>query len=404
MIRSFHSRLVTVLAVLTLLVSGITLPAEELDDRYLRILAAVDQAGELQRSGRTDEARTRYEAAQAALLAIKKSDPGWKANMVAFRLANIEAQLAKLSPATETSTPAKAASVTTVPAKPVASAATTGEPTGVNVQLLQAGGEPRRPVRLTPTAGDRQQSQMTLHIGMEMSMGDNAMPQMNMPGMRMPVEAVVDQVTADGDITYTTTIGEVEVTEDKDAMPGVADAMRAAMGGAKGTATKSVISNRGVIKTADAKLPAGASPQLRQSLDQMKDALSGISAPFPEAPIGVGAKWEVKQVLKSQGMAIQQTATYELLALDGNRAEIKLNISQHAANQKISSPAMPGMKVDLQKMEGSGTGKVTYELTRMLPVVGEVESKADMQMSMSLGGQAQAMSVKTTSRMRFESK
>src|SRR5688572_27934460 len=89
--------------------------ADELDDKYLQVLNAVDQAAELEKSGKTDAAKARYQAMQKALLEIKKADPTWKANMVAHRLADVGAKLDAMSP--------KAATDTTAPPAPVEPAA-----------------------------------------------------------------------------------------------------------------------------------------------------------------------------------------------------------------------------------------------------------------------------------------
>jgi hypothetical protein len=65
---------------------------------------------------------------------------------------------------------------------------------------------------------------------------------------------------------------------------------------------------------------------------------------------------------------------------------------------------MPGMDVDLQKLAGSGDGRIVIDPTRLLPVSGEVSSKTDMQMGMSVAGQAQSMEMSITSKTRLEAK
>jgi hypothetical protein len=380
--------------------------ADELDDQYLKVLSAVDQAEALEKAGKLDDAKTKYLAIHKALLAIKKADPTWKPNMVSHRLTEVEAKLTPTSPVEQSfSASAESASPKTTSTPKAGTAATKpvekSEPDVL--KLVDAGREPRRALRFQPKVGDKHKTLMTTKIGMEMSMGGNAMPKMAMPIMKLPMDISVDAVAADGDISFTTTMGELELEATGDEMPGMADAMKAALGGAKGMTTSSVKNSRGVVKSADLKLAADASPQLRQSMEQMKDSLSGMSSPFPEEPIGIGAKWEYRQVLKSQGMTIKQASTYELVALEGNRAEVKITILQSAANQKISSPAMPGMKVDLDKMEGTSTGKAVVDLTRLLPVSGEVNSEADIKAGMNLGGQKQSMDMKTTSKTKLES-
>jgi hypothetical protein len=372
--------------------------ADELDDKYLQVLNTVDQAEALEKAGKVEGAKAKYLAVQKSLLEIKKADPTWKANMVAYRLKEIDGKLAALSPGSTTAVGAEktdsgAAGSTAVPAS--ASSET---------KLLHAGAEPKRAVRLQPKAGDTQKLEMIMNIGMEMSMGGNQMPKMSLPVMKMPMDISVQTVSPAGEIVYTSVLGEMGIESSADEMPGVADALRAAMGGTKGVESKGVVSNRGIPKTSETKMAPDASPQMRQTLDQMKDSLAGITVPFPEEPIGVGAKWEARQVLKSQGMTIKQTTLCELVSLTADRAEVKLTQLQSAANQKIASPAMPGMKVDLDKFESSGTGKSVYDLTRVIPVSAEMNSEAQMKMGMNMGGQKQAMDMKTTSKMRLESK
>jgi len=392
MFRTISRFAVAAILIMTFL-SAPALRADEMDDQYLRILNTVDQAEAYEKAGKIEQAKASYQAAQKSLLEIKKADPTWKPTMVAHRLTDVSGKLAGLT------APAAAD-------KEVATTktTTTTEAAAQVVKLIEAGAAPRRTVRLQPKAGDQQKLEMTMNMSMEMTMAGAQVPAVNIPAIKLPMDVRVETVSADGEINYKSTMGEANVGSASGDTPGVGEAMQSIFGGLKGLSASGVMSSRGVIKSVDVKVPADASPQLRQSLDQMKDSLSAMSAPFPEEPIGVGAKWEFKQVLKSQGMTIKQTSQYELLSLDGERAEVKLTILQSAASQKIASPMMPGMKMDLEKFEGAGMGKATYDLTRLLPIASEIASGSDIKMGMNVGGQKQAMEMKATTKVRLESK
>jgi hypothetical protein len=127
-------------------------------------------------------------------------------------------------------------------------------------------------------------------------------------------------------------------------------------------------------------------------------------APFPEEPVGPGARWEVKLPLTTQGMTIDQTAIYEVVSLEGERLTTKSTIVQHATNQKIQNPAMPGLKMDLTKMVGNGTGQRTSDLTHLLPATGTGTVHSETSMSMNMGGQKQAMTMKMDVTLQFEAK
>jgi hypothetical protein len=141
-------------------------------------------------------------------------------------------------------------------------------------------------------------------------------------------------------------------------------------------------------------VPEGANPQLRQFIDQMKEAFSRFTAPLPEEPVGAGARWEAKMPIKSQGMMQEQTTVYELVSLEGARMNTKSTVTQHAANQTIDNPAMPGMKAQLTRMNGQGKGQVTTDLSRLLPLEGTAELHTDMALTMDMGGQKQPLNMK----------
>ena len=91
--------------------------------------------------------------------------------------------------------------------------------------------------------------------------------------------------------------------------------MKAAFVGIKGLTGTGTVSSRGFSKGVEFKAPAGSNPQARQLMDQMKEFVTQLVAPLPEEAVGPGARWEAKTPLKSQGMTMDQTATYELVTV-----------------------------------------------------------------------------------------
>jgi len=129
-----------------------------------------------------------------------------------------------------------------------------------------------------------------------------------------------------------------------------------------------------------------------------------MTLPLPAEAIGPGAKWEVKMPLESQGMKINQAATYELVSIEGERVTIKSTTVQSAASQKIQNPAMPGLKLDLTKMTGQGTGETTLDLGQLMPSVATVDFHSETSAVMNAGGQTQPVTEKTDLDVRVEAK
>jgi Family of unknown function (DUF6263) len=151
-------------------------------------------------------------------------------------------------------------------------------------------------------------------------------------------------------------------------------------------------------------MPADASPQALQAIEQIKDSFSRFAIPLPEQAVGAGAKWEVKMPIKSQGMTIDQTTKYQLVSIEGERLTAKTAATQSATHQKIENPAMPGMKADVNKMSGNGTGDVSLDLGKLLPEEGNGDLHTELSMEINMGGQKQPLEMKMDLKVHLEGK
>ena len=373
------------LLVLALVLGVSPVWAEGPDDEYLQIRSLIQQADDLNTGGKSAPATAKYQEAKAALMGFQRSYPDWNVKLVAFRLNYVVQKVAAL-----TEKPPTAAGGDTATATPV--------------KLIEPGTEPRKMLRLHPNPGDKQTLSMTVKMAMETKVGEMETPAVKIPTITMSLETTVKGVAENGDITYEMVMGDMGVSDEAGATPGVAEAIKAISAGVKGLSGSGTISSRSLSKGLEFKLPADSNPQARQIMDQMKDMYSQLVVPLPEEAVGLGAKWEVKLPIKAQGMTIDQKATYEVVSLEGERLTTKSAIVQQAANQKVQNPAMPALKMDLTKMVGNGTGERTFDLAHLLPTTGAGKVHTEASMAMNMGGQKQAMTVKSDVNLHFDSK
>ena len=349
------------------------------DEDYLAVYGIINQAEALSASGKTGLAHAKYAEAQAALVQFQRANPTWNSRIVSFRLNYLAEKLA---------------------ATLEASIASEASP----VRLLGAGSEPRSALRLHPAVGDQQTLSMNLNIAMTTSVAGNAMPAMNLPAMLLTMEVVVKEISADGVITYQVVFSDATVAADTNVTAAVAEAMKSSLANVRGMTGTGKMSDHGIIKSMEMKLPGAGDPQLSQTLEQMKESFASAVTPLPEEPIGPGAKWEYKNHLKSQGMTIDQTMNYELVAIEGNRLTLRSTVAQKASNQKIQSPAMPGLKLDLNQLNGNGTGSTTFDLAHIMPTSAALAQKTEISMGMNVGQQKQAMDMKMDLNVTIQSK
>ena len=379
---------------LTLGLFGALCPAraEGPDTDYLVVYGVIDQADALNQKGKTSAAHAKYIEAQRALAEFQKNNPGWNNQMVGYRQKYLTEKISAT-----TSEAVADASGSSVSAKNSAAAKSP-------VKLLNAGSEPRKVLRLHPASGDKQTMAMSIKIAMTMSAVGSTMPAMDLPAMLMTMEVSVKDVSTNGEISYTILYSGADTEARTDTNSAASAAMKSSMAGLRGLSGEGKMSDRGIVKSLEMKLPPDADPQLSQSMSQMKESFASSSTPFPEEAVGPGAKWEYKSRIKSQGMTVDQTMTFELLSLDGDQLTLHTSLAQNAAGQKVENPSMPGMKMDLTKLTTTGSGKSSVDLGQLMPSSASMDENSDVQMSMNVGQQKQSMSMKMTVQMKFDSK
>ncbi|HWC59941.1 MAG TPA: hypothetical protein VHC44_09635 [Verrucomicrobiae bacterium] len=340
------------------------------DEQYIHIMTLIDRADALRKAGQADAARAKYLDAEKALLAFKAANPLYDPKTVAYRLKEVtdraDTRPPLISPTNSTATsPAKLESETT------SAAAKSG------VKLLEAGAEPRSVLRYHVKAGDKQTAIMTMKMKLDMAnppAGPDGKPITipTIPTMSIPMDITVQNVAANGDVTYEMVMEEASLAQDTNTPPEVIQAMQKALAGIKGLTTVGIMSNRGIVKKVDVKSPPNADPQMRQVMDQMKEGTSNLSVPLPDEPVGAGAKWETKKTTKVQTASVEQTGTYELVSVDGDKLSTKFSVGFEATSPKGQGP-MAGMQ-----MGGNSTGTANLDLSKAVGPSSEINMHTEM--------------------------
>ena len=131
-----------------------------------------------------------------------------------------------------------------------------------------------------------------------------------------------------------------------------------------------VVTARGLTKRAEYNVPAGVSPHIAQTIENMRQSLRQIATPFPLEPVGVGAKWKTTSTIKSKIFSFVQTATFSLVSINGGHATIQVQIEQQAPAQPVKMDGVPAdVKTTLDSYQGRGTGRPVLDLDRLILTV-----------------------------------
>lgn len=303
---------------------------------------------------------------------------------------------AKPTPAVQATPPAPAAQATPpapAPTQPAAPAVTmTGE--GSVVALLDPGVEPRAPLRLKLAAGQQQAMVMTMRMAMAMDIAGTKAPKTTIPPMEMTMNLRVTEITGEGDIVSTFSLDSIEVLSDPAAPAEVVNQLRSMLGTMTKMSGTSTITPRGIVKAADFNIPADVNPQLKQTMDSMRQQINQLAVPFPEEALGVGARWTVTQHLEQQGMKLQQVATWELKGREGDVVKLASTIVQNAEPQAIAAPGMPpGTSVNLDRLSSTGSGTTELDLGRVAPTRGSMTLTSSVAMTTNANGTKMPMTM-----------
>jgi hypothetical protein len=105
-----------------------------------------------------------------------------------------------------------------------------------------------------------------------------------------------------------------------------------------------------------------------QMVEQVRQTLSDVAAPFPDEPVGRGARWQKLSQLASKDRRITQTDTFTLVELAADHGAVDDVLAQTAPAQPLVAPGQPpGEETRLESALTSGGDKTRFDFTRLIP-------------------------------------
>lgn len=239
------------------------------------------------------------------------------------------------------------------------------------IKVLDAGAEPRIPLRYRVPKGASSRVEMATKLEMD------AMP-MKMPAIEMVLGMKCKDVDAEGNMTIEMAFEEVGLAAADD------DPMAMVMGAAfepiKNVTMTWTVTPRG--ETRDMRIDGadGVPEMMRGRLDQNDH----MSVELPQEALGLGARWTLRSKEKSDnGIVLDQTATYTVTAIDERGVSFDVKIEQSAEESEIET--MMG-KAKVVSMTGKGKGSTRIEFDRIAPKSFSLMLETDVEVDSGMGG------------------
>jgi hypothetical protein len=234
------------------------------------------------------------------------------------------------------------------------------------MSLLDPGQPPRRKLRYAWRPGRGETLTMDLKTSALTEDGATKQPEIPLPPVHIVIGIDPRDASPAGDLTYAWRVTSASVQADPQTPPSVADGLRAEVTAIEHLSGTAVVSSRGLTsKVSIDALPAlgGATGQM---IEQVRQTLRDVAAPFPQEEVGRGAHWEKVSRLASREARITQTETFTLKDLTGDTGTLDDAMAQTAPPQPLGGPGHPG-EARIDSMRSSGQGSTGFDLGRLVP-------------------------------------
>jgi len=235
------------------------------------------------------------------------------------------------------------------------------------VELLDAGKAPRKALRTTFEAGDKQSLRVESHWKLTTVYGPLISTSSVMPSLVYELETEAKEASEEG-TRFDFRVTKVTAKSSKEVKPAQVEAANKVGGSLKGVTGSFSINARGMVEALAIDAPSDASLLASDMIDQIKQAIRLSSLPLPEEPVGKGAKWTATQVIEQRTARIRHTSTFELVGVKGERVRATSTHAAETPKQKIELPGSgSGVSFKLDELDFSGGSKGAWRLNELGP-------------------------------------
>lgn len=246
----------------------------------------------------------------------------------------------------------------------------------IKVVVLNPGSSPKAALRYRFVQGDTHKFTLDIQVSAERKV--NGQPSPGMPPFSLTLRGSTTTLQADplGARRQHTFVEMIPTVAG--APPELATQIKAQYASLGGLQLIETVSTRGMIQGMELDSRA-IHPQVLALMQHLQDGMTNSFLALPEEPIGPGARWVATTATDAAGIAITQTNEITLTSLQGDTAEVTLQLKQSAKPSKISGANLPpGVSIELEKLDGAGKGTMRVNFKEVI-ISSKVELSTQME-------------------------
>lgn len=231
------------------------------------------------------------------------------------------------------------------------------------VLLLDAGAEPKAPLRYKVAEGTTTKSNMDFTIA-TLATTDDAAALSIVPGVRLYIVSGPAMLTDKG-VKFEVNITKAEAAVPQGLDPDLAAELQQSAEILDDVGGTVEMNDRGIALSAELNDKA-KSPELPVRLLMMiVNARSTLSrVVLPAEPVGLGARWESRKELTLYGFKVQQVDSYTLVERVGDEIKLSVVVTQNALPQTVDFPD-DEISISVEQMRANANGEIILNLNAL---------------------------------------
>ncbi len=264
----------------------------------------------------------------------------------------------------------------------------------IAVELLSAGEGARHALRYQWPKGLKQRLTMDMDMGLVTEVPGKSREAKEFPTVRYTLGVEHKGPDAKGNLGLRFKILDVELVAREGAAP-VDPKLVRQLKKMRKIPGKASVSPRGAVKEGRVESAEDESQFVDKSFENLKRKLDEAAPPFPEEPVGAGAKWRVT-VLEPEGFELLQVV-YTLSEFDGERGVLLTEVRLERRGENLRLPNLPpGIAVWLDSLKLKGSGRIAFDVKAGLPdSTAEVSGEAVL----AIQGRSRSQDIKVSPRV-----
>lgn len=272
-------------------------------------------------------------------------------------------------------------------------------PPELSVTLVEPGDEPRAPARYSVAADTVVQS--FLEARTSATTTEDVQDTFGfLPGLKLDLHAGPTVSLPKGATRYVLRISRAYPVLPKDAHIDHVREVEAGVLALNDTRGRFDVSDRGIVIDSDVPWTQGQeriNPRTTIMLANVRSAIAMV--PLPAEPIGIGAVWEVRRLIRIWSARVDQVTRYQLVDRDGDRLRLHVTMRQTAPQQ--IADLNPKLELHVRTYEMSAEGQILVDLDLPIALQAELESQSEADIALVSPDQTEPLRAVRSSVLRL---